>query len=140
MRETTRRPFSAGAPTLLLTRPEAQSRRFAAEVARLWPDLAVILSPAQEIRPLPIAVPQGTKGIVLTSENAVPALPFGLGLPAYCVGERTAAAAAELPRAGLATRALPVWEASQPASYSAHSAPRVLRSRERAAQSGAAPR
>ncbi|WP_276946825.1 uroporphyrinogen-III synthase [Haematobacter massiliensis] len=92
MRETTRRPFSAGAPTLLLTRPEAQSRRFAAEVARLWPDLAVILSPAQEIKPLPIAVPQGTKGIVLTSENAVPALPFGLGLPAYCVGERTAAA------------------------------------------------
>ena len=51
-----------------------------------------------------------------------------------------AAVAAELPRAGLATRALPVWEASQPASYSAHSAPRVLRSRERAAQSGAAPR
>ena len=94
MRETTRRPFSAGAPTLLLTRPEAQSRRFAAEVARLWPDLAVILSPAQEIKPLPIAVPQGTKGIVLTSENAVPALPLGLGLPAYCVGERTAAAAA----------------------------------------------
>ncbi|OWJ80653.1 uroporphyrinogen-III synthase [Haematobacter genomosp. 1] len=94
MRETTRPLLSAGVPTLLLTRPEAQSRRFAAEVAGLWPDLAVLLAPAQAIRSLPVVMPQGVRGIVLTSENAVAALPPGLGLPAYCVGERTAAAAA----------------------------------------------
>lgn len=94
MRETTRRPLSAAAPTLLLTRPEAQSRRFAAALAARWSGLAVVTAPAQVIRPVPLVVPDGVRGLVLTSENAVAALPAGLGLPAYCVGERTAAAAA----------------------------------------------
>lgn len=80
-------------PVLLLTRPEAQSRRFAAEVAARLPDLPVLIAPMQEIRPRSFALPENVVTLVLTSENGALGLPDGLDLTAYCVGERTAEAA-----------------------------------------------
>lgn len=78
-------------PTLVLTRPEAQSRDIA---ARLGAGLDVIISPAMRITAsgechdvLPYA------GVVLTSANAVAFAPDLRGKPVWCVGEKTAQAA-----------------------------------------------
>lgn len=85
-------------PTLLLTRPEAQSRRFAGAFrARFGGDWPVILSPLMEIVPVdpgPIAADCGD--VVFTSENAVNELARrsrDRSATAWCVGTRTAAAA-----------------------------------------------
>lgn len=82
---------------LLLTRPEAASRRFGAAVAdRLGPG-PVVISPLLKIVPLgPVPSLAGCAGVVLTSENALlrRGADWPAGLPAYCVGRRTAAAAA----------------------------------------------
>lgn len=82
-------------PLLLLTRPEAQSRRFAAEAARVLPPHERLIAPLSEIVPWPVdpAVFEGATGVILTSTNAVPALPALPGLTAWCVGPATAAAA-----------------------------------------------
>ncbi|MEZ5777048.1 MAG: uroporphyrinogen-III synthase [Paracoccaceae bacterium] len=82
-------------PTLLLTRPEAQSQRFAQQFERRfgsgWP---VVISPLIEIRLLPFdPLPEETGDLVFTSENAV--LAFAEQCPAegrraWCVGSRTA--------------------------------------------------
>lgn len=93
-------------PLLLLTRPEAQSRAFAARLTGAPPH-EVLIAPVSEIVPLvwDRALARGVRGVVLTSANAVPALagvPGLAGLPAFCVGEQTARAAA---RAGLAAQA-----------------------------------
>jgi uroporphyrinogen-III synthase len=86
------------APTLLLTRPAAQARRFAHEAqARLGPFAQVIVSPLMEIvptEPFP-AVPEEAE-LAFTSENAVAVAAPRLGATgrrAWCVGDRTAAAA-----------------------------------------------
>lgn len=78
-------------PTLVLTRPEAQSRAIA---SRLREGLRVIVSPAMQI----VASGQcpdlsGYAGVVLTSANAVPHAPDLHGKPSWCVGEKTAEAA-----------------------------------------------
>ena len=84
--------------TLLLTRPEAQARRFAREAeARLGPFGQVIVAPLMQIVPLePFPpVPDGAE-LAFTSENAVAvAAPRlgGTGRRAWCVGDRTAEAA-----------------------------------------------
>ncbi|QYZ69862.1 uroporphyrinogen-III synthase [Neotabrizicola shimadae] len=81
---------------VLVTRPEPQASRFAADFrARLGDSVRVVLSPLMApvflSPPLPMA-----KALVLTSESAVQALP-GLSGPlprrAFCVGGRTAEAA-----------------------------------------------
>ncbi|MDP1669082.1 uroporphyrinogen-III synthase [Phaeovulum sp.] len=85
-------------PTLLLTRPIAQSRRFAAAfAARFGEDWPVLIAPMQQIVALAPAVPQARE-VIFTSENAVvplQALSPAAGRRAWCVGARTAAAAAQ---------------------------------------------
>lgn len=78
-------------PTLVLTRPEAQSRALA---SALDVEAQVIVAPIMDIvcserRPDlgPFA------GVILTSANAVRCGPALTGIKAHCVGERTAAAA-----------------------------------------------
>lgn len=86
-------------PVLLLTRPRAQSERFAAEaVARLGP-LRPVIAPLMEIVPRPPGVdPAAFAALIFTSENGVAQFCAQSGLrdrPVWCVGPRTAAAAAE---------------------------------------------
>lgn len=85
-------------PALLLTRPRAQSERFAAAFRAVLGDgPRVVIAPLLRIVPRAPAVDlNGLAGIVLTSENGLLALDAGTvpaGLVAYCVGDRTAAAA-----------------------------------------------
>jgi uroporphyrinogen-III synthase len=81
-------------PVLLLTRPAAQSRAFAARLADV-PHEAVI-APVSRIVPRfwDRALAQGIRGVILTSANAVPAVADLAPLPAWCVGKATARAAA----------------------------------------------
>lgn len=79
--------------TLLLTRPEMQSRAFLAALAARGLKPRVVVSPAIRIVPREISLPKGGE-IILTSQNAVAALPPGQWR-AWCVGERTADAARE---------------------------------------------
>lgn len=86
-------------PLLLLTRPEAQARRFLAELPQ-----DVVAGVAPQIAPLlrivlrPIGSLDALSGLILTSENAVRALGHHdvAGLPAYCVGTQTAKTAKSL--------------------------------------------
>lgn len=80
---------------LLMTRPRAASDAF---VARLDPlvlrHTQVIVAPLIDIVPVgacPSLADVG--GVIFTSANGVAAAPLGAGLPAYCVGARTADAA-----------------------------------------------
>ncbi len=82
-------------PTLILIRPEPQSRKFADDFrARFGADWPVILSPLTEIRFRDATIPlEGCDAIVFTSGNAVAAfarLCPRRDLPALCVGARTA--------------------------------------------------
>lgn len=89
-------PDNAG-PILILTRPADAARRFLAELGDAAVGLTVIESPVLGIRHLDAPIPQGHwAALILTSENgAAAAARMGLapGLRAWCVGERTAAAA-----------------------------------------------
>lgn len=88
--------MTATLPTILLTRPEAQSRDFAARLwSRIPADLPVIISPVLEIVPVAFDLPVELRFLVLTSVHAAEAASrAGLtNLPAYCVGDRTAEAA-----------------------------------------------
>jgi uroporphyrinogen-III synthase len=84
-------------PSLLLTRPDAQSQRFAGEVAARFGAMDVVISPLLVPRFLPVTPPNGIDGVIFTSETGVAAaVAAGVqaeGAPAYCVGARTAAAA-----------------------------------------------
>lgn len=88
-------------PLIMLTRPQAQSERFA-QMCReaLGADQQIILSPLLNIEVLPFEVPDTRyRGLIFTSENGVRAYAHLSGyqdLPAYCVGERTAKAANEV--------------------------------------------
>lgn len=85
-------------PTLLLTRPDAQSRHFSqAFRARFGADWPVVVSPLTDIRTRdPGPIPPETDGIIFTSQNAVTAyagLTHRRNAIAWCVGSRTAEAA-----------------------------------------------
>lgn len=90
-------------PILLLTRPAAQSARFLQQCeAALGAPADAVIAPVIRIVPRAGGVDlAGIAGVVFTSENAVAA--FGAaqeaakvpGLRAWCVGDRTAAAAAQ---------------------------------------------
>jgi len=89
-----------GTPTVLLTRPAPASRRFADALrAGMGTDVPLLIAPVLEIVPAPAAAAAalaGAGGVILSSENgaaACAASGAGAGLPAFCVGERTAAAA-----------------------------------------------
>ncbi|MFN3955127.1 MAG: uroporphyrinogen-III synthase [Pararhodobacter sp.] len=91
-------------PLLLLTRPRAQSERFAASCRAHCPPHDRLIAPLTEVVTVAFdpQVLAGAAGLVLTSPNAVMAiggLALPRGLPAWCVGPGTAAAARE---AGLA--------------------------------------
>ena len=88
--------MTATLPTILLTRPEAQSRDFETRLlARIAPDVPVIVSPVLDIVPVPFDLPVEPRFLVLTSVHAAEAARrAGLAnLPAFCVGDRTAEAA-----------------------------------------------
>lgn len=78
-------------PRLLLTRPEADSRRFAA----MLPEFEAVISPILRIEPVTHdrARLRQAPGLVFTSANAVPLAGPGQGRLALCVGGRTAAVA-----------------------------------------------
>lgn len=85
-------------PVLLLTRPDRQSHRFAAEFrARFGADWPVVIAPLSRLELLSPDLPlDGAGGLIFTSETAVAAfvrISPRRDLPAYCVGPRTAAAA-----------------------------------------------
>ena len=88
------------APTILLTRPEAQSDRFAAVLAQRFPGVTVLSSPLiapQYLRP--ILPDQACAAVIFTSQTAVMSarriVADGAALPrlAFCVGDQTASAA-----------------------------------------------
>ncbi len=80
-------------PTLILTRPAAQSESFAADIAARWDGpLYIVQSPLIEIVPLQVSCDH-PDAVVFTSANGVSAAKrFGLpdGLTAWCVGTKTA--------------------------------------------------
>ncbi len=113
---------------LLLTRPLSAARRFLAalEAAQGAP-IPAILSPILAIHPLPVVVLERPAGLILTSENGAARLgELGLGgLPAWCVGPRTAAVARELGAevkvvAPDAAHLLPILLAERPAGPLLH--------------------
>ncbi len=83
-------------PRVLLTRPRADSERLAPGITALGAEC--LIWPLTEIVPTreAVALPSGTAALVFTSANGVAAF-AGLsperGLPAFCVGDRTAQAA-----------------------------------------------
>ncbi|MBV7410959.1 uroporphyrinogen-III synthase [Maritimibacter sp. DP1N21-5] len=80
------------APTLVLTRPAAQSAQVADRVSRLLPAARILTSPVLEIMATGAPVDLSAyRGVILTSQNAAPFLPSLAGVPAYVVGARTAA-------------------------------------------------
>ncbi|MFN3661434.1 uroporphyrinogen-III synthase [Yoonia sp.] len=87
-------------PVLILTRPAPQAEAFAAEIAARWAGaVRIILSPLLRIIPEPVLADlAGVRGVIFTSGHGVAAsgttnLPRGL--PAWCVGEKTAQLALE---------------------------------------------
>ncbi|WP_299841086.1 uroporphyrinogen-III synthase [uncultured Paracoccus sp.] len=85
-------PSADPRPTVLLTRPEADSRRFA---GGLPPGLPVVISPILRIVPVAhdAARLASAPGLVFTSAHAVATAGPGQGRLALCVGPRTAALA-----------------------------------------------
>ncbi|MHC9235642.1 uroporphyrinogen-III synthase [Pseudooceanicola sp. 502str34] len=85
-------------PAFLLTRPAEDARVMAAQLAALWPEAPVVISPLQRIVVTgALPDPGGVERLVFTSRNGVRswAACGGPPLPAYTVGEATAAAARE---------------------------------------------
>jgi uroporphyrinogen-III synthase len=86
-------------PILLLTRPIAQSERFLRDCEdALGRKISALISPVIGIELRPLTVDPGRfAGVIFTSENAVTALgrpDWSPGVTAWCVGRRTADAAA----------------------------------------------
>ena len=92
-------------PTILLTRPAQASDRFALSLRdRFGPEIRIVVSPLLSPHLLSPPLPAGSfRALVFTSETGVAGfrqVSADRGLPAWCVGHRTAAAAQE---AGLET-------------------------------------
>ncbi len=79
-------------PSLLITRPQARARSFAAQVAKLvHPDVAIVVAPLLEIVPTNVTIDlSGYGGVIFSSSYAVDLAPDNIRHPAYCVGRRTA--------------------------------------------------
>lgn len=84
-------------PVVLLTRPQAQSESFAAELRQRAPQMAIVTSPLLEPALLNPPVPQGNwAAVILTSQTgAEAAARMKAALPdlAFCVGRKTGLAA-----------------------------------------------
>ncbi|MDE3079952.1 MAG: uroporphyrinogen-III synthase [Paracoccaceae bacterium] len=89
--------MSDPAPILLMTRPNAQSARFAEELAEMGLRTDAVISPLLEIVSEPAGIDlRGVAALVFTSANGVRAYldhSDRRDLPAFCVGGQTAAAA-----------------------------------------------
>jgi uroporphyrinogen-III synthase len=86
-------------PTILLTRPQVQSGMLAARLRQVLGDgFPILVSPVLDIVPVAFDLPFKPNYVILTSVHAVDAArAAGLtGLPAFCVGDRTAEAAGEV--------------------------------------------
>jgi uroporphyrinogen-III synthase len=83
-------------PVLLMTRPPDAARRFAEALPEeLRARLTILFSPLLDIRATGRRVEfSGVRGLIFTSANGVAAADAPRDLPAFCVGEATAAAAA----------------------------------------------
>ncbi|WP_299421664.1 uroporphyrinogen-III synthase [uncultured Shimia sp.] len=80
-------------PLILLTRPLADAEGFATMLANMGIAAEVEISPIVEIVPTEVHVDlTDITGVIFSSRNAVAAVD-GYDLPAWCVGEATAAAA-----------------------------------------------
>lgn len=94
-------------PTLIVTRPAPASAAFADSIRAAWGGpLDVIISPLLQIVPVEAAMP-AADALILTSVNGVEAaarLGLPQGMPAWCVGGKTARAAA---KAGFAAQTGP---------------------------------
>jgi uroporphyrinogen-III synthase len=91
--------MSSARPSLLLTRPKAQSLRFAdAFAARFGADWPIVISPLTELVFLSPDLPQDQgRALIFTSETAVAAfarLTDRRDMTVFCVGPRTARVAA----------------------------------------------
>ena len=82
-------------PLLVMTRPRAAAERFVSALAEpVRAELQVVIAPLVEIAPTGLEPDlSDARGVILTSANGVSHAPEGQGLPAYCVGPRTAEAA-----------------------------------------------
>ncbi|WP_102223894.1 uroporphyrinogen-III synthase [Acidimangrovimonas sediminis] len=86
------------APTILLTRPAAQSARFAKALHDRFGPVPVVMARLTETRFLDTPLPDRPQGVIFTSETGVRALHRlapDLGGAAWCVGDRTAEIATE---------------------------------------------
>lgn len=83
-------------PKVLLTRPRADAQRFAEALCPI--DADILISPIIEIEHQRVASLPGTADLVLTSANALGAVAHLdlAGRRAFCVGDHTARAAADL--------------------------------------------
>lgn len=84
-------------PTIVLTRPEPQSQRFAQELAARLPGVRIVITPLMKTTLLRPALPDlPFQAVIFSSETGVEAAK-GLNQPlpstAFCVGDRTAQAA-----------------------------------------------
>jgi len=91
---------TAAKPTLLLTRPQAQAERFAAQCVKVLGEVDVVISPVLEVVATDVDVDLARYGgVVLTSENGARMLSARAdvaGMQAWCVGDRTATVAKAL--------------------------------------------
>jgi uroporphyrinogen-III synthase len=88
------------APLILLTRPKAASDRFAANLRETLGQVRVVTAPLMAIQTIegPLDL-DGVTGLIFTSANGVESfasLTDARDLPAWCVGDRTAAAARDI--------------------------------------------
>lgn len=83
---------------LIITRPAAQAAAFAQALRAAWaPQVEIITAPLLTISALPVTAP-APAGVILSSANGVAAaarLGWPAGLPAWCVGPKTAELAAK---------------------------------------------
>ncbi|MEJ8562125.1 uroporphyrinogen-III synthase [Yoonia sp. GPGPB17] len=80
-------------PTVILTRPKAQSASFAAKLRAAWDGpIAIVIAPLIKIVPVDVTC-RMPDAVIFTSANGVSAaerLGLPIGLTAWCVGSKTA--------------------------------------------------
>jgi len=82
-------PVPKPKPTVLLTRPRAQSESFAQDLRANGFDGKILISPLMQIEPTGAVVDlEQVDGVIFTSRNAVEFAPNG-AKQAWCVGEKT---------------------------------------------------
>lgn len=74
---------------ILITRPEPGASTTAARLAAMGHD--PLIAPCLAIKPIALNLPQAPAAIIITSSQAIPALPAAYhNIPVFCVGDATA--------------------------------------------------